>query len=76
MIARVATFNSAPSDDRTWVLEALKGVPGVRCTSHLKDPERGTGLSISIFDAEEDIPAAVEAISARAREIGHQGPGL
>jgi hypothetical protein len=29
MIARVATFNTAPRDDRGWVLEALNGIAGV-----------------------------------------------
>jgi hypothetical protein len=75
MIARVATFNTAPPDDRHWVLEALHGVPGVHSCYHLLDPETGRVLSVSFYDEEAGIQAAVDAISARAREIGHQGPG-
>jgi len=74
MIARIATFNIAPPDDRSWVLETLKSVAGVHSAYHVRDPERGSLLSISVFDDEEGIQAAVDAISARAREIGHQGP--
>jgi hypothetical protein len=64
-----------PTDDRSWVLEAAKSVPGVRETFHLVDPETGNGLSVAFFDDREAISAAHAAIEQRARAIGwHDRP--
>lgn len=75
MIVRIGTFHQEPEDTRDWVIDALHGVPGVRATYHVRDPESGAVLSISIFDSEDGERAAVEAIRARAGEVGHTGPG-
>ena len=70
MFARVAGWEPMPTDDRSWVLEAAKSVPGVRETFHLIDPETGNGLSVGVYDSREAISAAHAAIEQRAREIG------
>jgi hypothetical protein len=59
-----------PTDDRDWVIDAIAGIPGVRATYHLLDPETGNGLSIAIFDNETAAQAAGAAIRRRAEEIG------
>lgn len=73
MIVRIATFEREPSDNRDWVIDALRGVPGVRAAYHVRHPELGTVLSISVFDDEAASERAHTAIAARAQEIGHQG---
>ena len=70
MIARVAAWEPMPTDDRDWVIDAIAGIPGVRATYHLLDPETGNGLSIAIFDNETAGQAAGAAIRRRAEEIG------
>jgi hypothetical protein len=70
VFARVAVWEPMPTDDRSWVLEAAKAVPGVRETFHLVDPETGNGLSVGFYDSREAITAAHAAIAQRAREIG------
>jgi hypothetical protein len=70
VIARVAVWEPMPTDDRDWVIDAAAGVPGVRATYHLLDPQTGNGLSIAIFDDEEAAQAAGAAIRRRAEEIG------
>ncbi|MGY1745001.1 hypothetical protein [Blastococcus sp. SYSU D00695] len=70
MFARVAVWEPMPTDDRSWVLEAARSVPGVRETFHLRDPETGNGLSVGLYDSREAITAAHAAIARRAREIG------
>jgi hypothetical protein len=75
VFARVAVWVPMPTDDRSWVLEAAKSVPGVRETFHLVDPETGNGLSVGFYDSREAITAASAAIEQRAREIGwHDQP--
>ena len=79
MFARVAVWEPMPTDDRSWVLEAVKSVPGVRETFHLLDPDTGNGLSVAFYDSLEAIGAAYAAVEQRAREIGwndqpHPGP--
>ena len=44
MIARVATWEPMPDDDRGWVIDAAKTVPGVREAYRLVDPSTGNGL--------------------------------
>ena len=69
MIARVAVWEPMPTDDRDWVIDAVAGIPGVRATYHLLDPETGNGLSVAIFDDEEAAQAAGAAIRRGAEEI-------
>ena len=50
MFARVAVWEPMPADDRQWVIDAAKTVPGVLDAYHLLDPETGNGLSIAFFE--------------------------
>lgn len=70
MKARIATWEPMPTDDRQWVLDAAKSVPGVVAAYHLIDPKSGNGLSIAIVEDETDGAAVTAAIEARATEIG------
>ena len=70
MFARVAVWEPMPTDDRSWVLDAVKTVAGVRETFHLVDPETGNGMSVAFYDTREAIGAAHAAVEQRAREIG------
>ncbi len=70
MIARVAVWEPMPDDDRQWVIDAAKTVPGVRDAYHLVDPRTGNGLSIAFFDDDVDIAEVKRAIATRAGEIG------
>ncbi len=69
MKARVAVWEPMPTDDRQWVLDAVKSVPGVVAAYHLIDPQSGNGLSISIVEDDTDGAAVQAAIEARAAEI-------
>ena len=55
MIARVAVWEPMPEDDRQWVIDAAKTVPGVLDGYHLVDPITGNGLSIAFFDDDVDV---------------------
>lgn len=70
MKARVASWEPMPTDDRQWVLDAVRTVPGVVAAYHLIDPQSGNGLSISILEDDTDGAAVNAAIQARADEIG------
>ena len=70
MIARVAVWEPMPTDDRDWIIDAIAGIPGVRATYHLLDPETGNGLSIAIFDNETAGQAAGAAIRVALRRSG------
>ena len=70
MIARVAVWEPMPVDDRQWVLDAAKTVPGVLDGYHLMDPATGNGLSIAFFDDDIDIAEVKAAITRKAEEIG------
>ena len=50
MFARVAVWSPMPQDDRQWVIDAAKSVPGVLDAYHLVDPATGNGLSIAFFE--------------------------
>jgi hypothetical protein len=64
-----------PQDDRQWVIDAVKSVPGVLGSYHLVDPETGNGLSIAFFEDDVDGSAVKAAISAKGQEIGwHDEP--
>lgn len=70
MIARIAVWEPMPADDRQWVIDAARGVPGVRDAYHLVDPQTGNGLSIAFFDDDVDVVEVKAAIADKAREIG------
>lgn len=70
MIARVAVWEPMPTDDRDWVLDSARGIPGVRAMYHLRDPQTGNGLSITVLDDDTDLAALGAAMAARAEEIG------
>jgi len=70
VFARVAVWEPMPDDERQWVIDAAKTVPGVLTAYHLVDPATGDGLSVAFFDDDTDPDAVRSAISARATEIG------
>ena len=70
MIARIAVWEPMPDDDRQWVIDAAKLVPGVRDAYHLVDPTTGNGLSIAFFEDTVDVAAVKAAIGKKADEIG------
>jgi hypothetical protein len=70
MIARIAVWEPMPDDDRQWVIDAAKTVPGVRDAYHLVDPNTGNGLSIAFFDDEVDVAEVKRVIGQKAEEIG------
>jgi hypothetical protein len=70
MFARVAVWNPMPDDDRQWVIDAAKSVPGVLDAYHLIDPQTGNGLSIAFFRDDVDVSSVKAAIGAKAQEIG------
>ena len=70
MIARIAVWEPMPDDDRQWVIDAAKAVPGVRDAYHLVDPNTGNGLSIAFFDDEVDVAEVKRVIAGKAEEIG------
>jgi len=70
MIARVAVWEPMPEDDRQWVIDAAKSVPGVQDAYHLVDPATGNGLSIAFFDDGVDVAAVKAVIAEKADEIG------
>lgn len=75
MIARVAVWEPMPEDDRQWVIDAAKAVPGVLDAYHLVDPKTGNGLSIAFFEDDVDVAEVKAAISRRADELGwHDTP--
>jgi hypothetical protein len=70
MIARIAVWEPMPDDDRQWVIDAAKTVPGVLDAYHLIDPATGNGLSIAFFEDGTDPAAVKAAIAQRAEAIG------
>lgn len=76
MIIGIAHFHELSPEGREWILDATKGVPGVRAAYHAA-PIGGTGyVSVTVFDDEAAATAATEAIAARRVELGidSQGP--
>jgi hypothetical protein len=59
-----------PDDDRQWVIDAAKSVPGVLDAYHLVDEATGNGLSIAFFEDEVDVVQVKAAIAGKAEEIG------
>lgn len=59
-----------PTDDRNWLVDATKDVPGVVAGYHLIDPLTGNGLSVSIYEDEEALAATKAAIEQAVKETG------
>jgi hypothetical protein len=75
VIARIAVWEPMPDDDRQWVIDAAKSVPGVLNAYHVVDPATGNGLSIAFFEDDTDPAEVKAAIGRRAEEIGwHNAP--
>jgi hypothetical protein len=75
MFARIAVWEPMPEDERQWVIDAAKTVPGVLDAYHLVDPATGKGLSIAFFEDDVDVAEVKAAIAAKAQEIGwHDEP--
>jgi hypothetical protein len=72
MFARIAVWRPMPQDDRQWVIDAAKSVPGVLDAYHLVDPETGDGLSIAFFEDDVDVSDVKAAIVARGQAVGWQ----
>ena len=70
MFARVAVWEPMPDDDRQWVIDAAKTVPGVLTAYHLVDSTTGNGMSIALYDDDVDVAEVKTAIAAKAEEIG------
>lgn len=70
MFARVAVWEPMPDDDRQWVIDAAKTVPGVLDAYHLVDAATGNGMSIAFFDDDVDVTVVRSAIASKAQEIG------
>jgi aspartate/tyrosine/aromatic aminotransferase len=73
MLVRIARFNTPPTDDRDWVIDALRPVPGVRAAYHAVDRETRAMLSISIYDDDAASEAALAAIRRAAEDRAHHG---
>ena len=56
-----------PTVDRDWVLDSTTEVAGDRATCHLRDPQTGNGLSMTVVD---NAVALGAAMAARATAIG------
>jgi hypothetical protein len=59
-----------PDEDRQWVIDAAKTVPGVLDAYHLVDPATGNGLSIAFFEDTVNVVDVKAAIGKKATEIG------
>lgn len=70
MFARLAVWEPMPDDDRQWVIDAAKTVPGVLNAYHLVDEATGNGLSIAFFQDDVDVARVKAAIAQEALEIG------
>jgi hypothetical protein len=70
VFARVAVWEPMPDDDRQWVIDAAKTVPGVLDAYHLVDPATGDGLSIAFFEDDVNVADVKAAIGMAAEEIG------
>lgn len=70
MFARIAVWEPMPGDDRQWVIDAAKTVPGVLNAYHMVDEATGNGLSISVFQDDVNVADVKAAIAQKALEIG------
>jgi hypothetical protein len=76
MLARVATFDPLPDglDDAAVDLlrETIKSTPGYVAGFHMRDPESGKALSITVYEDREAAERAREALAQRPgdRKVG------
>lgn len=70
VFARIAVWEPMPDDDRQWVIDTAKTVPGVLNSYHLVDEATGNGLSITFFEDDVDVAQVKTAIAHKALEIG------
>ena len=71
MIARVAVWEPMPDDDRQWVIDAAKTVPGVLDAYHLVDPETGNACSLrAFFDDDVEVAKVMSAVAKKAEDVG------
>ena len=73
MIVRIAKFQAGRGDlglDRSeWVIEALRGVPGVTALYHCL-AEDGSAVSVTVFDDPESAEAAMAKIEEARERLG------
>ena len=62
-VARVAVWEPMPTVDRDWVLDSTTEVAGDRATCHLRDPQTGNGLSMTVVDNAVALGAAMAALA-------------
>ena len=73
-VARLALFHSMPElkpDDerRAESLRALvRSQPGFQAGYHLHQPETGRSITLTIYETEEQLRAAAEAVGSRPRD--------
>jgi hypothetical protein len=69
MLARLATFNSAPADiddaNVKLLRETVKKTPGFIAGFHLHDEETGTAYSLVVLRDADAIGAVRDALAAR-----------
>jgi hypothetical protein len=76
MIARVATFDELPNDLEEGAIDLLrqtiKGVPGYVAGFHLRDPDTGKAVSVTVYEDAEALGRAGKALAARPdqRKVG------
>jgi hypothetical protein len=73
VIVRIAKFQAGRDDlglDRSeWVIEALRGVPGVTALYHCL-AEDGSAVSVTVFDDPESAEAAMAKIEEARERLG------
>jgi hypothetical protein len=62
VFARIAVWEPMPDDDRQWVIDAAKTVPGVLNAYPVVDEATGNGLSIAFFQDDVDVAQVKAAI--------------
>ncbi len=70
MFARIAVWEPMPDDDRQWVIDAAKTVPGVLNAYHVVDEATGNGMSIAFFEDDVDVAEVKAAIGREATATG------
>jgi hypothetical protein len=69
MVARLATLNSVPADvddpNVKLLRETISGTPGFVAGFHLRDPETGKAVSLSVYKDADAAKAAGQRMQAR-----------
>lgn len=82
MIARVATFDSLPTEIDQHAVELLRetvrSAPGYVAGFHLHDPDTGKAMSVVVFDDEQGLREAGRRLAARsdAERVGIDPDGV